>query len=160
VSYNESLIGFMWGGKLCAQDVWANGLYGRCDSYQKDITLDSFGYENNQTSNIDVIEVAYKLLPGKWTSKHEAGINLGINREIFDYQNKIVGYWHLEIKQDKDLLMTFLDVAGPQQTELRVITTYDKDHQSYSKVLQINTLNKTTLFAKRRFDNILLTRDE
>ena len=47
-----------------------------------------------------MIEAAYKLLPGKWNNKQGAGINLGVNREIFDYDNKIIGHWHLNIAED------------------------------------------------------------
>ncbi|PCJ49196.1 MAG: hypothetical protein COA74_06425 [Gammaproteobacteria bacterium] len=152
VTYNEVLTGFMWGGKLCAQDVWANGLYGRCESHKKDVVPESFDYRNNQASNIDMIDAVYRLLPGSWKNKYGGGERFGAKREIYDYHNKVIGHWHLAIERK--------ETQGRIETNLRVVKTHYEVPHSWPKYFRIYKLDKAELSAKRDTFRIQLIRNQ
>ncbi|ALM06396.1 hypothetical protein SB49_00105 [Sediminicola sp. YIK13] len=99
VSYNKSSKGYMWGGNLCAQDIWVNGLRGRCTSHQQKTIMTSF--ERNKidvsTKPIDVIEFIHKMLPGSW---YNPSYRYSFNKqgEILS-EDDIIGRWTIKIDE-------------------------------------------------------------
>ncbi len=105
VAYNDSLKGYIWGRNLCAQDVWVNGLWGRCLSHQKQQSLTHLRVKANDSLDepIDNIETAYKMLPGIWREPSFSN-EFSQQREIVSDDN-IIGRWTLEIDDDENFLV-------------------------------------------------------
>ena len=145
VAYNDSLNGFMWGRNLCAQDVWVNGLWGRCLSHQNQQSLTFLRVNANDSLDkpIDNIETAYKMLPGYWREpsySHE----FNQQREIV-YDDNIIGRWTLETDDDNNFLVLInLEYYGKLA------------HMSYK--YKITQLDSTFLGLKLGFDSTRYTR--
>ncbi len=100
IAYNQSSTGYMWGGNLCAQDVWVNGLSGRCPYHQQEKTMTKFDSYNidSSTKPIDIIDAIHKMLPGHWqSSTYELEFNE--QKEIV-YDENVIRRWFVEIDDD------------------------------------------------------------
>lgn len=133
VSYNESSKGYMWGGNLCAQDIWVNGLSSRCTSHQQKTIMTSFDRNkiDASTKHIDVIHVIQKMLPGSW---YNPSFSYTFNQqgEILDEDN-VIGRWTVEI-----------DEGSKQQVWL---TLKGNEQNSWiSKKQRIKSLNSVWLY--------------
>jgi len=100
IAYNESSKGYIWGGNLCAQDVWVNGLSSRCPSHQQEKAMTVFDSYNidSSTKPIDIIEAIHKMLPGHWQSP-SYGLEFNHQKEIV-YDENVIGRWFVEIDDD------------------------------------------------------------
>ncbi len=82
----EPVSGFMSGAGLCASGSWINGLYNACASRehlqeslnittesvrQEPLPLESFTHRKTQVNPIEIIEFAYKKLPGIWKRSNQ-----------------------------------------------------------------------------------------
>jgi len=109
VAFGDAEKGYMWGRNLCARDTWTNGLYGRCESHRNEAVLENYGSHDQQPSDIDIIEAAYRYLPGSWRSKHgDSYVRLNEEREFLDHKDVQTGHWYLELTRYDETTYLYL----------------------------------------------------
>jgi hypothetical protein len=138
ISYNQSSGGYMWGGDLCANEIWANGLRGLCTTNEyQDISIGRHNHEDTNTRSVELIAAIYSKLPGIWRVDYMGYSSVFL---IFNEQNEVLnernekGFWSVEIDQKEDDYILWLDLkySGEQANE----------HERW-KINSINSLTKS-----------------
>lgn len=138
VAFGDAEKGYMWGRDLCARDTWINGLYGRCESHRKEVFLENYESQNQQPSDIDIIEAAYRYLPGSWQSKNGYSyLRLNEEREFLDRKDVHAGHWYLELTRYDERTYLYLHVQ------------YNETKQFRQGRWTINGLNKMEMYAEK-----------
>lgn len=133
ISYNRASEGYMWGGDLCANEVWANGLRGPCTTNEyQDISIGQHNHEDSTTTSVGLVAAMYRKLPGIWRVDYMGYSNMFM---IFNEQNEVFnernekGFWSVGIDQEEDDYVLWLDIKynGEQANEFErwKITSFD-----------------------------------
>jgi len=132
VAFGDSEKGYMWGRDLCARDAWINGLYGRCETHRKQMVLEKYDPRNPQPSDIDIIEAAYRHLPGFWRSEHN-WFYMRLNEDRGVSEGGRIGHWYLELTRYDERTYLYLHVQ------------YNETKQKWT----IHGLTKSDMHAER-----------
>jgi len=149
VAYNQSSKGYIWGGNLCAQEVWTNGLSGRCPSHQQEKTMtevDSYNIDSS-TKPIDIIEAIHKMLPGNWQSSTYSR-EFNEQKEIV-YDENVIGRWFVEI-----------DDNYSYNYEVWLKLQYNGKYSYKSNRYRISNLNASFLGLKKGLDYDFYEKDK
>lgn len=139
IRYGSEHEGFKWGGILCAQDVWVEGLYNHC-TQSVSSNLRTEVRPNGHASALEQIRMSLDLLPGRWMSTTDSNsiIVFGHDRETHDLYDGVkvtAGSWTLE-------------EYGASPTNVTLRRTVDGNFNVYS-VLLLNSEELVLSFLPR-----------
>jgi hypothetical protein len=99
IKYRDELEGYKWGGILCATNEWVDGLHRQCTNSEvlEDLELQP----DISASALDQIELALRLLPGRWQSNSDPNSVMVFDRnratfDIHDSAEVATGTWTVE----------------------------------------------------------------
>ena len=127
VSVNDGKIkGYIWGGNLCPQDKWLNGLNNHCTNSALENKLEKYD-ESTTATELQIIEYASRTIPGIWYNEraqvyryYEEGGN------IVDYNGAPIGKWYLTVDKGRLILNRIVKI-GKGYHEERLIKVLNQD---------------------------------